>query len=121
MRVWAMRRVGGACYRNCTFKGGEFECRYRSRLHAVRFENCRFTRDVQIGSSKKDDKKIDQADWEIVLNGAEIAGADPAKPISVTAGTTGRIRNCTIRNAVLKGEKAHFENCKMENVKEAWK
>ena len=121
MRIWAMRRVGGACYRNCTLKGGEFECRYRSRLHAVRFENCRFTRDVQIGSSKKDDKKIDQADWEIVLNGAEIAGADPAKPISVTAGTTGRIRNCTIRNAVLKGEKAHFENCKMENVKEAWK
>ena len=121
MRIWAMRRVGGACYRNCTIKGGEFECRYRSRLHAVRFENCRFTGSVQIGSSKKDDKKIDQADWEIVLNGAEIVGADPAKPISVTAGTTGRIRNCTIRNAVLKGEKAHFENCKTENVKEEWK
>lgn len=73
---------------------------------------------MRIGSRKKDDKKIDRADWEIVVNGCAFEGQDAAHPIEVTAGLTGRIRDCMIRNAVLEGEKSRFENCKTENVKE---
>jgi len=105
--------VGGACYRNCRLRG-EFNCRYRSRLLASRFENCTFVGDVKIGTDRKDDKKIDRANWEIVCDGCTFVGPSPDKPIKVKVGETGRIRNAKIRNAVLSGDRKRFENCTIE-------
>jgi len=109
-RISADRRVGGACYRNSRLRGS-FGCRYRSRLLASRFENCTFVGDVKIGSDRKDDKKVDRANWEIVCDGCTFEGPSPDRPIEVKVAQTGRIRNAKIRNAVLSGDPKRFESC----------
>ena len=113
MRWWMWQRVHSPLVRNCTVKGGEWDCLTRTRNGYTRFENnvydCRAIRlgtqaDVAVR------KKV-TPDWEIVLDGGTFRGADTNAPMRVSAELTGRFRNCTFENCQLVGPEKRFTDC----------
>ena len=110
MRWWMWQRVHSPLIRNCTVKGGAWDCLTRTRNGYTRFENNAYVgREFRLGTPANEiaRKKI-APDWEIVLDGGAFRGASTNAPMKVTAGQTGRFRNCTFENCELVGPKDRF-------------
>ena len=112
MRFSVNQRVHSALFRNCTIRGGNWDCLTLTRDGYKRFENNTFVRGITLGTPKwlVERKKV-PTDWEIVLNDAVFKGKSKDEPMRVEVGETGRYRNCTFENCKLVGPKDHFTDC----------
>ncbi len=113
MRFGVNQRVHSAVFRRCKIRGGTWDCLTLTRDGYKRFEDnvydCGY---ICIGTPADivARKKVDP-DWELVLNGGVFKGKSAEEPMSVTVGQTGRFRDCTFENCVLKGPADHFTDC----------
>ena len=113
MRWWMWQRVHSPLVRNCTVKGGTWDCLTRTRNGYTRFENNTYVgREFSLGTPANEiaRKKV-APDWEIVLDGGVFRGAGTNALMKVTVGETGRFRNCTFENCKILGPKDHFTDC----------
>ena len=114
MRFNVNQRVHSALFRNCTIKGGSWNCLTLTRDGYKRFENNTFVRGITLGTPSWYFKRhAIKTDWEIVLNDAAFKGKSAEEPMRVEAGLTGRYRNCTFENCQLVGPKDRFTDCKI--------
>lgn len=115
MRFWVMQRVHSAVFRRCRIRGGTWDCLTLTRDGYKRFEdNVYDCKSICIGTPADivQRKKV-EPDWELVLDGGVFKGKSAEEPMMVTAGQTGRFRNCTFENCVLKGPADHYSDCKI--------
>ena len=114
-RFGVNQRVHSAIWRRCRIKGGTWDCLTLTRDGYKRFEDNTYVGGaICIGTPAEivARKKVDP-DWEVVLNGGVFKGKSAEEPMSVTVGRTGRFRDCTFENCVLKGPADHFSDCKI--------
>ncbi len=111
------QRVHSALFRNCTVKGGTWDCLTLSRDGYKRFENNVYEggkggRAITIGTPADiiARKKV-VPDWELVLDRGVFRGKSTDEPLTVVVGQTGRFRACTFENCILKGPANRYTDC----------